>query len=144
MAWLPSSAALWTSPKAGAASLSSRPGHPAGQGVDLRTQNALIDEIRISAARPPGLWPTSEPSAVDALIKSADNAEGWGATEATKSCLLLANRLAATGQKSQAAWVYTHLRDTGGLDRAPHSRNRGKIVDRHYTLMAAQAAAPRT
>jgi hypothetical protein len=51
-------------------------------------------------------------SSADALIQSADSAEGWKRTEATKACLLLAERLAATGRKPQAARIYEHLRDT--------------------------------
>ena len=48
----------------------------------------------------------------DALIRSADNATGWDRTEATKACLLLAERLAGANQKPQAARIYVHLRDT--------------------------------
>jgi len=48
-------------------------------------------------------------SATDALLKSAESAEGWERTEATRHCLLLAERLAATGKQSQAGRIYTHL-----------------------------------
>lgn len=50
-----------------------------------------------------------EASATDALLKSADSAEGWDRTEATQHCLLLAERLAATGKQSQADRIHTHL-----------------------------------
>jgi HEAT repeat protein len=53
-----------------------------------------------------------EASATDALLKSADSAEGWERTEATRHCLLLAERLAAGGKPSQANRIYAHLRDT--------------------------------
>lgn len=53
-----------------------------------------------------------EASATDALLKSADTAEGFARTEATRHCLLLAERLAATGKQSQANRIYAHLRDT--------------------------------
>jgi hypothetical protein len=53
-----------------------------------------------------------EASVADALLKSADRAEGWERTEATRHCLLLAERLAAANQKPQAARLYSHLRDT--------------------------------
>ena len=53
-----------------------------------------------------------EGSATDALIKSADSTEGWERTEATRHCLLLAERLSATGKQSQANRIYAHLRDT--------------------------------
>jgi HEAT repeat protein len=48
-------------------------------------------------------------SATDALLKSADSAEGWERTEATQHCLLLAERLAAAGKRSQADRIHTHL-----------------------------------
>ena len=48
-------------------------------------------------------------SATDALLKSADSAESWERTEATQDCLLLAERLAATGKRAQAERIHTHL-----------------------------------
>jgi HEAT repeat protein len=53
-----------------------------------------------------------EASATDALLKSADSAEGWERTEATRNCLLLADRLAANGKQSQASRIFTHLHAT--------------------------------
>jgi HEAT repeat protein len=53
-----------------------------------------------------------EASATDALLESADSAEGWERTEATRHCLLLAEQLAANGKQSQANRIYAHLRDT--------------------------------
>ena len=53
-----------------------------------------------------------EASAADALLKFADSAEGWERTEATRHCLLLAERLATNGKQSQANRIYAHLRDT--------------------------------
>jgi HEAT repeat protein len=50
-----------------------------------------------------------ETSATEALLKSADSAEGWDRTEATQHCLLLGERLAATGKQSQADRIHTHL-----------------------------------
>jgi HEAT repeat protein len=53
-----------------------------------------------------------ERSVADALLESADRAEGWERTEATRHCLLLAERLAASGKQAQANRMYAHLRDT--------------------------------
>lgn len=53
-----------------------------------------------------------EASVAEALIKSADAAEGWERTQATKACLLLAERLTANGHNTQAARIYEHLRAT--------------------------------
>jgi HEAT repeat protein len=75
-------------------------------------KRALGDEdhqVRRTAAW--ALANIGEASATDALINAADNAQGWERTEATKACLLLAERLAATGQKRQATRIYAHLRD---------------------------------
>ena len=60
--------------------------------------------------------------ATDALLKSADQAEGWDRTEATRHCLLLAERLVATGQNPPAARIYTHLRDTRNNPGERHVR----------------------
>jgi HEAT repeat protein len=59
-----------------------------------------------------------DPSAADVLIKAAD-AEGYERTQATKACLVLAERLLAAGRKAEAARVYTYLRDsrTGPAER---------------------------
>jgi hypothetical protein len=53
-----------------------------------------------------------EASVADALLKTADSAEGWERTEATRHCLLLAERLTANGKQSNANRIYAHLRDT--------------------------------
>ena len=48
----------------------------------------------------------------DPLLRLADGANGGERTEATRNCLLLAERLAANGKQSQANHIYAHLRDT--------------------------------
>jgi hypothetical protein len=59
-----------------------------------------------------------DPGAVDLLIKAA-GAEGYERTQATKACLVLAERLLAAGRKAEASRVYTYLRDsrTGPAER---------------------------
>ncbi|HEY2951316.1 MAG TPA: HEAT repeat domain-containing protein [Verrucomicrobiae bacterium] len=86
-------------------------------------KRALTDddrEVRRIAAW--ALANLGEASAADALLKSADSAEGWERTEATRHCLLLAERLAATNQKPQAVRIYTHLRDTRNDPAESHIR----------------------
>jgi HEAT repeat protein len=61
-------------------------------------------------------------SATDALLKSADSA-GWERTEATRHCLLLADRLAASGKQSQANRIYVHLRATRTEPSERHIRD---------------------
>ncbi|HEY7311613.1 MAG TPA: HEAT repeat domain-containing protein [Gemmataceae bacterium] len=49
------------------------------------------------------------PAAVDVLIR-ATNTEGQERTQAAKACLLLGERLAAAGKKTEATRLYDHLR----------------------------------
>ncbi len=49
---------------------------------------------------------------VDALIKAADGDPGWKRIQATKNCMVLAEKLAAAGKKSEAARIYAHLEKT--------------------------------
>jgi HEAT repeat protein len=92
-------------------------------------KKALTDENR--DVRRTAAWALAnigDADATDALLKSADSAEGWERTEATKACLLLAERLAAANQKPQATRIYTHLRDT-----------RTDRTERHFRETAEQA-----
>jgi hypothetical protein len=76
-------------------------------------KKALTDEDR--EVRHTAAWTLAnlgDAGSGEALLKAADSAEGWERIEATNVCFLLAERLAATGQKSQASGVYTRLRDT--------------------------------
>jgi len=67
-------------------------------------------EVRIAAGA--GLASLGDPGAIDALLQAADRAEGWERIQATKHCLVLAEKLAAAGRRNEAARVYAHLRDT--------------------------------
>jgi hypothetical protein len=49
---------------------------------------------------------------VDALLKAADADPGWERIQATKHCLVLAEKLAASGQTLAARQIYAHLRET--------------------------------
>ena len=76
-------------------------------------REALQDEdrdVRIGAGQ--GLAKIGDAAAVESLIAAADGAEGWERIQHTQSCLLLAERLAASGNNAPAAKIYTHLRDT--------------------------------
>jgi len=50
-------------------------------------------------------------ASVDILLKAADTKD-WQRVQATKACLMLAEKLAASGKKNDAKRIYTHLRDT--------------------------------
>lgn len=66
-------------------------------------------EIRLAAAW--GLANIGDAGSADLLLNAA-NAEGWERIKATKACLLLAENLAAAGNKRQAQKIYKHLADT--------------------------------
>jgi hypothetical protein len=67
-------------------------------------------EVRIAAVW--ALANIGDAGSANVLQKAADNAEGWERTQATKACLLLAEKLCAGGRKSEAVRIYKHLRDT--------------------------------
>jgi hypothetical protein len=66
--------------------------------------------IRISAGW--GLANIGDEGSVDALIEAADAKPGWERIQATKACLVLAEKLLAAGKKNPAVRIYAHLRDT--------------------------------
>jgi hypothetical protein len=72
----------------------------------LRSKNR---DIRLAAAW--GLANMGDAGSADLLLNAA-NAEGWERIKATKACLLLAENLAAAGNKRQAQKIYKHLVDT--------------------------------
>lgn len=76
-------------------------------------REALTDEnreARIIAGW--GLAQIGDAGSVDALIRAAGVDAGWERIQATKHCLVLAEKLAAAGQKDAAAKIYTYLRDS--------------------------------
>ena len=76
-------------------------------------KKAVSDEdeaVRIAAAW--ALANIGDADSVNLLLKAADKAQGWERTQATKACLLLAEKIRAAGRKSEAVRIYKHLRDT--------------------------------
>ena len=67
-------------------------------------------EVRLAAGW--GLAQIGDASSVDALLKAADAEPGWERIQATKHCLVLAEKLLAAGQKAEATKLYSRLRDT--------------------------------
>lgn len=83
----------------------------AGAREDLTASLADNDpNVRIAAAWALANLPS--PNSWQALLKMADGSENWERIQATKSCLLLAEKAAASGDKTVAKNIYTHLRDT--------------------------------
>lgn len=76
-------------------------------------QQALADEDReVRIAGGAGLASLGDARHADVLLKAADSSTGWERVQATKHCLVLAEKLAAAGNKADARRVYQHLRDT--------------------------------
>ena len=67
-------------------------------------------EVRIAAGA--GLANTGDPRVADALMKAADVGPGWERIQATKHCLVLAEKLMAAGNKAEATKIYNHFRKT--------------------------------
>lgn len=63
-----------------------------------------------------------DPGSVDLLLKASATA-GYERIKATQSCLLLAEKLQAAGQKKDAARIWTHLRDTRTNPSERHIRD---------------------
>lgn len=80
-------------------------------------------EVRLAAAW--ALANIGDASSTDVLLKVADS-QGWERIQATKACLLLAERLLAAGEKKEAVRIYMHLRDTR------------RDSDEHYVCEAAE------
>ena len=76
-------------------------------------REALTDadrEVRIVAG-----WALSrmgDAGSADALMKAADAEPGWERIQATKHCLVLAEKLAAAGKAAESAKIYRYLIDS--------------------------------
>jgi HEAT repeat protein len=76
-------------------------------------KKAVSDEdeaVRIAAVW--ALANIGDSGSANMLLKTADQANGWEQIQATKACLLLAEKLRAAGKKGEAVRIYKHLRDT--------------------------------
>jgi len=76
-------------------------------------KQALADadaDIRVAGAW--GLARIVDPSAVNAMLKTAAAHRDWERFNETDACFTLADGLMAGGKKAEAVAIYTHLRDT--------------------------------
>jgi hypothetical protein len=67
-------------------------------------------EVRIAAGA--GLAKLGDAGAIDLLIKATEKDPGWERIQATKNCLVLAEKLTAAGNKTEARRIYQYLHDT--------------------------------
>jgi len=67
-------------------------------------------EVRIAAGW--GLSRMGDAGSIDLLIQAADRSQGWERIQATKHCLVLAERLKAAGNREGANKIYRHLQQT--------------------------------
>jgi hypothetical protein len=69
----------------------------------------------------------ADAESADAILKFASSSSGWERAHATDLCLVMAEKLAASGQKDKARGIYTQLHDT-----------RKDPEERHITEAAAR------
>jgi len=69
-------------------------------------------EVRLAAGW--GLARMGDAGSVDALLKASDREPGWERIQATKHCLVLAEKLDAAGKKDLAQKIRRHLRHARG------------------------------
>jgi HEAT repeat protein len=67
-------------------------------------------DVRLAAGW--GLANMGNAGYVDALIKAAGVSGGWERIQATKHCLVFAEKLTAVGKRTEAARIYAYLRDS--------------------------------
>jgi len=87
-------------------------------------QQTLADsdrEVRLAAAA--GLGQLGQADSAESLLKAADVAQGWERTQLTKSCLVLAEKLAAAGNKPAAKRIYERLHTTRTGKSEQHIRD---------------------
>jgi HEAT repeat protein len=82
-------------------------------------------QVRIAAAV--GLASLGQPEAAEPLFKVADSAKGWERTQATKACLVLAEKLAAAGKRSDAKRIYQRLQETRTGESEQHIREAAQL-----------------
>ncbi len=82
-------------------------------------------EVRLAAGW--GLARMGDAGSVDVLIKAAGVPDGWERIEATKHCLVLAEKLTAAGKKSAAAKIYAYLRESR---KDPHEKYVRDLADK--------------
>ncbi|MDP6446637.1 MAG: HEAT repeat domain-containing protein [Pirellulaceae bacterium] len=75
-------------------------------------------EVRIAAAI--GLANVGAVDAANTLLATADAAKGWERTQLTKSCLVLAENLAAAGKKQEARRIYESLKKSRSENSEAH------------------------
>ena len=81
-------------------------------------------EVRIAAAA--GLANLGVPTAVQLLIKAADVPEGWERIQADRNCLILAENLAANGNKAEAKRIYEYLKKSRTAESDQHLQEAAK------------------
>ena len=87
--------------------------------IDALMQALGDDDLQVRLAAGWGLARMGDAGSLDLLLKAADSSTGWERIQATKHCLLLAEKLRDKQQGELAAKIYVHLRDTR-TDPAEH------------------------
>lgn len=87
----------------------------------LAALSAPEREIRLAGGA--GLANIGEPDTIAAILKAADVDAGWERTQATKHCVVLAEKLLADGKNEPARKIYQHLIDSRKAPFEAHIRS---------------------
>lgn len=82
-------------------------------------------EVRIAAGA--GLANVGAADAADALLETAAAAKGWERTQLTKSSLVLAEKLAASGKKTAAKRIYESLKKSRSDKAESHVKHAAEL-----------------
>lgn len=91
-------------------------------------RQALSDpdrEVRLAAAL--GLANGADAASIDALLGAADVTDVWQRDQMTHACLLLAEKLLASGKSAEARRIYQQVRDTRSKPEDRHARQAAEI-----------------
>ncbi|GAG58933.1 unnamed protein product, partial [marine sediment metagenome] len=82
------------------------------QSIEALRQAVADADIEVRLAAGWGLARMGDAGSVDLLVKAADVPKGRERNQATKHCMVLAEKLRADGEGGLATKIYTHLRNT--------------------------------
>ncbi|UCF34987.1 MAG: HEAT repeat domain-containing protein [Phycisphaerales bacterium] len=99
-----------------------------GESVPALIEAAGQRNRRVRMAAVWALANIGDSRAVNAVMKAGDTENVWERIQATKACLVLAEKLLAGGRKGEARKIYSHLRET-----------RNNPAERYVTEAAAKA-----
>lgn len=93
-----------------------------GESVDALAEASSDEDGGVRLAAVWALANIGHPGGMSAVLKAAERAEAWERIRMTRACLLLAEKLTASGHSGPARRIYNHLRETRTDDSERHIR----------------------